>query len=113
MEVVRGHGGSSVITSRSRKLWSPATFIVKMASPMGAMEGPHAGPFGAGAGAQNGGGGNVGENFGPQIFQHVLASILVRGGRKDRKFQFFAFLGLIFNSADRFLTFFSFSDIFK
>ena len=40
-----------------------------------------------------------------------MTSILVRGGRKDRKFQFLRFLGLIFNSADRFLTFFDFFDI--
>ena len=37
-----------------------------------------------------------------------MTSFLVRGGRKDRKFQFLRFLGLIFNSADRFLTFFNF-----
>ena len=41
-------------------------------------------------------------------FKTKLTSSLVRGGRKDRKFQFLRFLGLIFNSADRFLTFFNF-----
>ena len=44
----------------------------------------------------------------PKKIQKKMTSILVRGERKASQISVFAFLGLIFNSADRFLTFFQF-----